>query len=160
MTKRIKKKKTAHEKAIDSFEKKVGLLMRKAFGARAAWIFEGTPGVNTMRFIERAFKSEHTIKDAWEIGFQMGDWGRDAAYMLALHLFPEKFTAAEIRALVMAVIIHVPNHIAAAAALLDCPISDTWGTLKRKRKEKLLSRRSKPIRNASRKRQRKRPRND
>ncbi|HYF47964.1 MAG TPA: hypothetical protein VEJ63_01055 [Planctomycetota bacterium] len=83
-------------------------------------------------------------KEAWELGFQMGDWGRDAAMMLALHLYPEKFTPTEIRDIVGQVLVHVPNHIVAAAAIADQPVTDVWGTLARKRKERKAKQQKSP----------------
>jgi hypothetical protein len=51
------------------------------------------------------------------IGFHLVDWQRDAAFIVALTLFPEKFTDEEIREEVDRFLIHVPAHVIEAARL-------------------------------------------
>ncbi len=62
-----------------------------------------------------------------DIAFHLSDWSSDAAFITALHLWPEQFTADEIRQGVEAIIIHAPNHLAAAAALGGYPVQDVFG---------------------------------
>jgi hypothetical protein len=52
-----------------------------------------------------------------EIAFHLTDWNSDAAFLVALHLFPERFTPAEIQAGVDLFLVHVPSHVIAAARL-------------------------------------------
>ncbi len=76
--------------------------------------------------IEEAIRSEYG-DNARDIAFNLSDWSSDAAFIVAVHLFPERFTAEEIREGVLALIIHAPNHLAAAAALGGCPVQDVYG---------------------------------
>jgi len=50
-----------------------------------------------------------------DIGFHMTDWMYDAAFLLALHLYPEEFTDEEIEAGIGCFLVHAPAHIIAAA---------------------------------------------
>jgi len=52
-----------------------------------------------------------------QIGFHLVDWQGEAAFIVALSLFPERFTDEEIREGVEAFLIHVPAHVAEAARL-------------------------------------------
>ena len=63
---------------------------------------------------------------ARDIGFHMSDWNSDAAFVVDLHLFPERFTKREIEEGVRAFLIHAPNHIAAAAKLMGYPVEDIF----------------------------------
>jgi hypothetical protein len=51
------------------------------------------------------------------IAFHLTDWNAEAAFIVALHLFPERFTAEQIREGADSLLIHAPNHMAAAAHL-------------------------------------------
>lgn len=63
---------------------------------------------------------------AADIAFHLSDWIADGAFLVALQLFPERFTAEEIRGGVQGYLIHAPNHIAAAAHLAGWPIRDVF----------------------------------
>ena len=52
-----------------------------------------------------------------EIGFHLLDWRHDAAFLVALVLFPERFSDNEIREGVDSFLIHVPAHVLEAARL-------------------------------------------
>ena len=73
-----------------------------------------------------ALAEEFDDKTAEDIAFHMTDWNSDAAFITAFLLFPERFTAEEIRQGILDFLIHAPNHLAAAAKLHDCPIQDTF----------------------------------
>lgn len=51
------------------------------------------------------------------IGFHLVDWQHEAAFLVALVLFPERFTDEEICDGVESVLLHVPAHILEAARL-------------------------------------------
>lgn len=51
------------------------------------------------------------------IGFHLVDWQSDAAFIVALVLFPERFTDEEIRDGVDQLLVHVPAHVLEAARL-------------------------------------------
>ncbi|MGH2548563.1 MAG: hypothetical protein ACRDHN_04190 [Thermomicrobiales bacterium] len=62
-----------------------------------------------------------------DIAFHLTDWAADAAFLVALHLFPERFTAEEIADGIESFLIHAPNHVAAAAVLSGWPPKDIFG---------------------------------
>jgi hypothetical protein len=51
------------------------------------------------------------------IGFHLVDWQHEAAFIVALILFPERFTNEEIRKGVDSFLVHVPAHVLEAARL-------------------------------------------
>jgi hypothetical protein len=121
------RKKSKYENAPS--ERKAERLLKRAFGDRAKRLGWGTPGLVAMAAIETAFKRDLGLKDAHELAFHMSDWGRDAAKLLLLHLYPEKFSKLEIDEIVRGFVIHVPNHLAAACAVLNTPAQDVWGII-------------------------------
>lgn len=60
------------------------------------------------------------------IGFHLIDWQRDAAFIVALTLFPDRFTDEEIRDEIDSFLIHVPAHILEAARLAGYPANNIF----------------------------------
>ena len=60
------------------------------------------------------------------VGFHMVDWQSDAAFIVALVLFPERFTNEEIREGVDGFLVHVPAHILEAARLGGYPTKNIF----------------------------------
>jgi hypothetical protein len=58
-----------------------------------------------------------------QIGFHLIDWQSEAAFLVALSLFPERFTDDEIREGIEAFLIHAPSHVVEAARLAGVPIN-------------------------------------
>ena len=71
--------------------------------------------------ISTALAPDKGVEKARQIAFHMADWNSDAAFIVALHLFPERFTGAEIKAGIGLFLTHAPNHIRAA-----CGLSETY----------------------------------
>lgn len=63
---------------------------------------------------------------AKDIAFHLSDWCDDARFLVALQLFPDRFTQEEISSGVMAFLIHAPNHVATAAKLYGFPVEDIF----------------------------------
>ena len=61
--------------------------------------------------------TEAEMLHADQIAFHLTDWNYDAAFLVALHLYPERFTAEEIQAGVGLFLCHVPYHVIEAARL-------------------------------------------
>ena len=61
--------------------------------------------------------AEQYGEKARDIAFHMCDWNSDAAFVVAAHLFPERFTPEELAAGVGLFLVHAPNHIRAACGL-------------------------------------------
>jgi hypothetical protein len=60
------------------------------------------------------------------IGFHLVDWQSDAAFLVALVLFPERFTDEEIRDGVDGFLWHVPAHVLEAARLGGYPTKNIF----------------------------------
>jgi hypothetical protein len=76
------------------------------------------------------------LKNGWEIGFHLMDWHGDAKFLIALSLFPERFTDAEIRQGVIWFLIHAGYHIPEAARLIDIPTRSHFRDKNKGRKKK------------------------
>lgn len=75
--------------------------------------------------IEKALAKEHK-ENAWDIAFHLSDWSADAAFIVALHLFPERFTDEQLREGVLAFVVHAPNHVPKAGELAGYPVEDIF----------------------------------
>lgn len=93
-------------------------------GQRASQISSVGQASGVIATIEDALRTEYG-DSAYDIAFHLSDWISDAAF---IHLWPEQFTAEEIREGVEGLLIHAPNHLAAAAALAGHPVVDVFGT--------------------------------
>lgn len=60
------------------------------------------------------------------IGFHLVDWQRDAAFIVALVLYPERFTDEDIRSEVDRFLCHVPAHVIEAARLGGYPTENIF----------------------------------
>jgi hypothetical protein len=58
-----------------------------------------------MQTITGAFARHMEPEKAKDVGFHLADWAEGAALILALHMFPERFTREEVR--------HVSDYLAA-----------------------------------------------
>ena len=67
--------------------------------------------------ITLALAPDRGVQQASKIALHMADWNWDAAFIVALHLFPEKFTPEEIDAGVGLFRCHATNHIREACRL-------------------------------------------
>jgi hypothetical protein len=112
----------AMAEAAETFRSKVRAIFAEYFGDRAPHLASNGAQV----VITAALVNELDLERAADVGFHLSDWGEDAAFLVALHLFPERFTVEEIRDGVTAMLIHAPNHIAAAAQLAGWPIQDVF----------------------------------
>ena len=110
-----------------SVVREVAAIFRELAGERAGQLVESKVASETLKLkIVEALSEEHGDSSD-DIGFHLTDWSADAAFLVALHLFPERFSAEEIRAGVTNLVIHAPNHLAAAAKLAGYPIQDVFG---------------------------------
>jgi hypothetical protein len=109
---------------------KVEAIFRELAGDRAATLnataFPG--GINST--ITAALAAEDAgdeeILHADKIAFHLTDWSAEAAFLVVLHLFPERFTSEEIREGIEEFPIHAPHHIIAAARLAGHPTDDIF----------------------------------
>jgi hypothetical protein len=108
--------------ATETFRRKVRTIFSELAGERAPRL--GTNGAQNV--IAAALTDDLGPERAADVAFHLSDWGEDAAFLVAVHLFPERFTVEEIRDGVMALLIHAPNHIAAGAHLAGWPLRDLF----------------------------------
>lgn len=108
-----------------SVRSKVVAIFREMATDRVSTL-DGLAKPEIVAIIGKALGSDHTPEVARDIGFHICDWKLDAAFVVAVHLFPERFTSNEIRAGVIDLVVHAPNHMAAAAKLAGHPIEDIF----------------------------------
>ena len=123
-----------------SAQKKVQAIVRKAFGVRAESLLFSCPSFENKTKakrvfsakvmakwnrhlegkskVEKAFQSRLGKEKADELSFHSWDWRENAAFIVALQLFPEKFTAREIRDAIESLAAHAPYHVGGMAELL------------------------------------------
>jgi hypothetical protein len=110
---------TAHEKVI--------IIFREMAGAKAERLSATHFAADVNSRITAAIaesQEERAVLAADHIGFHLVDWHADAAFLVALSLFPERFSDEEVRDGVDALLSHVPAHVLAAARLSGSPIPD------------------------------------
>lgn len=61
--------------------------------------------------------SESIFSNPEQISFHLIDWHTETAFLVALELYPERFTDEEIQEGVEAFLIHAPSHVVEAARL-------------------------------------------
>jgi len=109
---------SVRDKVLDIFASLVGERARRLDGSVMA-----TPAMDA---ITVALAPEHGIEKANDIGFHMADWNSDAAFIVALHLFPERFTAEEIDEGIGLFLVHAPNHIREACRLTNSYVWESF----------------------------------
>jgi len=112
----------------DSVEAKVTAIFRELVGEKAEQLCGGLCDSRFKQIAVSALIAEDELERerAEEIGFHLSDWHAEAAFLVAAHLFPERFTAAELSDGISRFLIHAPNHVAAAAALRGFPVEDIF----------------------------------
>lgn len=108
----------------DSLHSKLDSLFSELVGARAASLYADIPH-DAVAAITAALRNL-PAENAADLAFHMTDWNRDAAFVVALLLFPERFTTEEVREGLRSFLIHAPNHVAAAAKLGGWPVADIF----------------------------------
>jgi hypothetical protein len=84
--------------AIESVRRKVAAIFAELVGERAKRLDGSVIAEPAMSALERALVEQYGEK-AHDIAFHMTDWNSDAAFVVAVHLFPERFTPGSTHAL-------------------------------------------------------------
>jgi hypothetical protein len=105
---------------FDKLQAKVVAIMCEWRPPAAAAIQRGVFGA--MGQLTEALGADHSDDVASAIAFHLSDWNWDAAFLVAVHLQPDSFTAEEIRTGVGLMLIHAPEHLAEAARLAGHPV--------------------------------------
>jgi hypothetical protein len=109
---------------------KVIAIFRELVGERASRL-EGAhylADVNTLitGALTEGGVEEKDLLEKDSIGFHLVDWQREAAFIVALTLFPERFSNEEIRDEVDSFLCHVPAHVIEAARLAGYPTENIF----------------------------------
>lgn len=102
---------------IETVNEKVAAIFGEFVGERADRLDGSVVAQDAMDAIAAAMATDHGADKAAKIALHMADWNWDAAFIVALHLFPERFSAAEIDAGIGLFLCHAPNHIREACRL-------------------------------------------
>ena len=103
--------------AHDSVTKKVQELFIELVGARAESLKGNVPARKVNDIVGLALSEDSDPLVADQLAFHLVDWNSDAAFIVAVLLFPERFTKEELQAGVDMFLCHVPAHVMAAARL-------------------------------------------
>jgi len=103
--------------AHDSCRAKVEAIFRELVGERAQRVSATSLPAESVAAIAASYAPDIALQRAQDIAFHLSDWAGDAAFLIALHLFPDRFTPDEIQAGIGMFFVHAPYHIAEAAAL-------------------------------------------
>ena len=116
--------------ARSSVCEKVEAIFRELAGERAATLDATRLPATIASTITAALAAEDAgeeqVLHADQIAFHLTDWNAEAAFLVALHLFPERFTPEEIREGVLGFLLHAPHHVIAAARLAGHPTEDIF----------------------------------
>jgi len=95
-------------------------ILRKLTGKNGPFLHHKDLGTR----ITNAFAqdSESIEENDGSIGFHMLDWQGDAATLIAMYRFSERFTDEEIRIGVTQFLIHAPYHLVRAASIVGFPV--------------------------------------
>src|SRR5688572_29975858 len=109
-----------------SVRKKVAAIFSEIAPDRAARLCTGLCDGAFTDVVQPALTTQDGLPPplAYDIAFHLSDWHVQAAFTVALHLFPERFTPAEISEGVLEFFSHAPLHVATGAALFDMSYDD------------------------------------
>jgi hypothetical protein len=113
--------------AHDSVRGKVDAIFRELAGDRAQVLRGEVPARHANDVLGQALAAEFDLDPlrADELAFNLVDWNADAAFLVAVMLYPERFTQAELGAGVGMLMVHVPDHVVAAARIGGYGITET-----------------------------------
>jgi hypothetical protein len=109
---------------FDILRAKVADIFHELVGEKANQLFISLPP--SADLIGQSLTDDLGVQRAEAIGFHLTDWTFEAAFLIAISLFPERFTPAEVEIGVGMLIIHALNHLAAAAKIYGQPIQDVF----------------------------------
>lgn len=112
----------------EDLRSKVWAIFEEMAPGRAGSLCEGLCDDRVASVIKAALMEDQELRAAAaeDIGFHLSDWHVEAAFLVAVHLFPERFTPEEVSQGVSDFLIHAPGHVAAAAAIYGTPASEDY----------------------------------
>lgn len=111
-----------------SAKRKTKEIFAEHFGERAELLdFRTADSDESVREpLRRALAKRLGDQAAWATAFHLVDWREDAAFLIAVMLFPERFTNEEIEATTNSVLVHAPHHVMAAAHWMGHELRDVF----------------------------------
>jgi len=103
--------------AYDSLEKKLKAIYVEIAGDKGKAVTANRIAKNVIARIKAIYSKEYGDRTASTLGMHMSDWHSNAAFIVAMHLFPERFTDEEIKTGIGLFLTHAPNHIRAACQI-------------------------------------------
>lgn len=113
---------------FNSVEEKVRAIFSELAGDRAESLDGASIAHGAMDAITNALSDEYGAEKAADLAFHMADWNGDAAFIVALHLFPERFTRDEVNHGLLRFLIHAPNHIIEACRLTGVSVREIFSS--------------------------------
>lgn len=109
-----------------SVDDKVRAIFREIAGERASALEGDVPARHAKDLFCAALSEDYDPVVADEVAFHLVDWNADAAFLVAVLLFPERFTPDDLAAGASELLVHVPAHVMAAARLAGHPAVDIF----------------------------------
>lgn len=94
-------------------------IFREFFGDKKCNVFDVQDRI--AKAVAEGSSKKKFLEKGLEIGFHLTDWHEDARFLIALSLFPERFTNAEIRQGVIWFLNHAGYHVPEAERLIMYP---------------------------------------
>jgi hypothetical protein len=112
--------------AHESVRHKVDAIFRELAGDRAEELRGDVAARRTNDLLGQVIAAESDLDPikADELALNLVDWNADAAFLVAVMLYPERFTQAELGAGIGMFMVHVPDHVVAAARIGGYGISE------------------------------------
>jgi hypothetical protein len=110
----------------DAVRERVLAIFRELAGDRAKLLDPSVLATPAMDAMTASLAADHGWEKGADVAFHLADWNWDAAFIVALHLFPERFTPEEINAGIGLFLIHAPNHIREACRLTDTYVWESF----------------------------------
>jgi hypothetical protein len=110
----------------NSISEKVQSLFRDMVGDAASRLDGSHFPVEIRDRIANVLSKDFSEEISNDIAFHLVDWNGDAAFLVALHLWPEQFTDEEISKGLYQLFPHAPDHLAAAAKLFGQPVTNVF----------------------------------
>jgi hypothetical protein len=105
---------------------KVKAIFAELAGDRVQQLDGAVIAATAQNSIAAALLDDCPAATAHDVAFHLTDWNCDAAFLVALLLYPERFTKEEVNAGIQDFLTHAPNHVAAAAKLAGWPVRDIF----------------------------------
>jgi hypothetical protein len=90
---------------------KTEAIFREIAGDRAIRVDGSKSPEDVKDLVASALQRKYGEERARDLAFHVLDWNGDAAFLVALLLFPERFQEDEVEAGITGFLVHAPNHV-------------------------------------------------